>query len=771
MFEKKELISNIDGSKYTKYFYTFNKSDPIVGILFGHFAPFTGPNGHGRMITTLKNLGAEAFLIATPQNNKPFDDEREMFNSEQRADIINQYLEEQGLEGVAISYKMKRGGAKSQMGPLVSKAAELFGLNIRPVFCFGPDREDLASEVCNKFDEIKDPTHCEYIIDYERGTSGTKVRELIKKGDIEGIMKETGYKKETAEMLIDLRNENLESNKFTESTLNKLSDNKMKSDGNFKGFWYSSKEKTLIDIKPYEEHLEFLLKRPERLGIKENELEEIANKWGTTLKRELHEFYDSGDRESDFLIYALRKGNLRIRFYDTFDNDDNYISIDYYDKRNLKKVSDCIIKYESDIKDSKLPIFLFDYKTDKGEDFKSVKDVLNFTLLNESIEKNKEKLEEGGNLTVNGKSATKLHVANMDNEEFGDFKEDFISFLLSVSDIYMEKTGYPIWNREDLLFEGKVFSGSTRAFFQKDRDIFANKKPKVGDFDVQVPEDIFDTFHDFVLNDLPNMEIGDFVIHGCSQSPGQDHCLVRANKFYPEVGADYIQIDWEYVPFKNNIPTDFATFAHYSSWEDIENDVKGVFMKYLMRALVSTIDERENVTIVSAKTGKPLASANKSTLKHFMGFSVDKGIRTKFIPYLDENGNPLIVDGQEYWVEQPAKESKYTQDVGAMYQLIFNEPATEKDKNDLHSFVRTLNNLMKKFDTERVTKIFFMFSKLLWGPGAQGISAFDPKEDEEVKTSAYNQFLKAFPELKQYSSEIEEMKEKYYNSYKVAQKL
>lgn len=380
------------------------------------------------------------------------------------------------------------------------------------------------------------------------------------------------------------------------------------------------------------------------------------------------------------------------------------------------------------------------------------------------------KIYEGGNLTVNGKSATKLQVGNMDNEEFGDFKEDFIAFLLSVSDIYMEKTGYPIWNREDLLFKGKVFSGSTRAFFQKDRDTFANKKPKVGDFDVQVPEDIFDTFHDFVLNDLPNMEIGDFIIHGCSQSPGQDHCLVKANKFYPEVGADYIQIDWEYVPFRNNMPTDFATFAHYSSWEDIENNVKGVFMKYLMRALVSTIDERENVTIVSAKTGKPLASANKSTLKHFMGFSVDKGIRTKFIPYLDENGKPKIVDGKEYWVEQPAKESKYTQDVGAMYQLIFNEPATDKDKNDLHSFIRTLNNLMKKFSTERVIKVFFLFSKLLWGPGAQGISAFDPKEDEEVKTSAYNQFLKAFPELKQYSSEIEEMKNIYYQNYKITER-
>lgn len=380
------------------------------------------------------------------------------------------------------------------------------------------------------------------------------------------------------------------------------------------------------------------------------------------------------------------------------------------------------------------------------------------------------KIYEGGNLTVNGHSATKLQVGKMDNEQFGEFKEDFLAFLLSVSDMFMEYSGYPIWNREDLLFDGKVFSGSTRAFFQKDHSTYAAKKPKVGDFDVQVPEDIFQNFHKFVLDELPNSEIGDFVIEGSSVSPGQDHCLVRANKNYPELGAEYIQIDWEYVPFKNNMPTDFATFAHYSSWEDIENNVKGVFMKYLMRALVSTIDERENVTIVSAKTGKPLASANKSQLKHFTGFSVDKGIRTKYIPYLDENGKPLVVDGMEYWCEQPSKESTYTQDVSAMYQLIFGEAPTESEKKDLHSYVRTLNNLMGAFDEERVRKVFFTFCKLIWGPGAQGISAFDPNEDREVKEAAYKQFLKAFPELKQYGSEINEMKDVYYGNYKVTER-
>ena len=471
MFEKKELISGIDGSKYTKYLYTFNKSDPIVGILFGHFAPFTGPNGHGRMITTLKNLGAETFLIATPQNNKPFDDEREMFDSEQRAEIIQSYLDSEGLEGVAISYKMKRGGAKSQMGPLVAKAAELFGLNIRPVFCFGPDREDLASEVCNKFGEIKDPTHCEYIVDYERGTSGTKVRELIKKGDIEGIMKETGYKKETAEMLINLRNENLELNKLSESTLNKFfeSENRMKSNGSFKGFWYSSKEKIAIDIEPCEEHLEFLLKNPERLGIEESELEKIASKWGTTLKRELHDFYDMGDREADFLICGLQKGNLRIRFYDNFDNDENYLSVEYYDKKNLKKVTDCMIKYESDIKDSKLPIFLYDYKAEEGKDFKSVKDVLNFTLLNESTEENKEnKLEEAIRYKIELDFAN-IYEANKFKHEMEDrFKKDKNIYISS--NFNLSNSGR-LWN-ESLETDKPAYWDYKGEFFLIDKDDF-----------------------------------------------------------------------------------------------------------------------------------------------------------------------------------------------------------------------------------------------------------------------------------------------------------
>ena len=84
-----------------------------------------------------------------------------------------------------------------------------------------------------------------------------------------------------------------------------------------------------------------------------------------------------------------------------------------------------MIKYESDIKDSKLPIFLYDYKTEEGEDFKSVKDVLNYTLLNESTEENKEnKLEEAIRYKVELDFAN-IHEADKFKKEMeGRFKKD-----------------------------------------------------------------------------------------------------------------------------------------------------------------------------------------------------------------------------------------------------------------------------------------------------------------------------------------------------------
>ena len=43
----------------------------------------------------------------------------------------------------------------------------------------------------------------------EGNVSGTKVRELIRKGDVDGIAEMTGYSKQIAQKLVDLREDNL----------------------------------------------------------------------------------------------------------------------------------------------------------------------------------------------------------------------------------------------------------------------------------------------------------------------------------------------------------------------------------------------------------------------------------------------------------------------------------------------------------------------------------------------------------------------------------
>lgn len=208
MFEKKELIG-LDGNPYTKCFYEFNEEDTIVGIIYGHFSPFTGPNGHGRLIEALKKIGAEKFLIVTPQKST-YDADRDMYDINQRVAIAQKFLDEYGYEGKAIPWKIRRGGLKSQLGPILNEAVEAFGLNIRPVYCFGPDRAEVASEVCNEFGNIKMPNRVEYIVDMERGTSGTRVRELIRQNNIEEICNETGYSPKMAKYLVSLCKDKLE---------------------------------------------------------------------------------------------------------------------------------------------------------------------------------------------------------------------------------------------------------------------------------------------------------------------------------------------------------------------------------------------------------------------------------------------------------------------------------------------------------------------------------------------------------------------------------
>lgn len=184
----------------------------LVGILFGHFAPFTGPKGHGRMIEAFREKGCHKFIIAIPDSDAMFDDDRAMYTTEQRLEICDDYLKQEGLEGKAV--KLQKGEPKITIKRALWDAYNLFGPKIRPVYIVGPDRADLFFK--NKeFDTDPTTTFPEKMVLTDRGegaVSGTKVRELIRKGDVDGIAQMTGYSKDIAQKLIDLREDNLMDN-------------------------------------------------------------------------------------------------------------------------------------------------------------------------------------------------------------------------------------------------------------------------------------------------------------------------------------------------------------------------------------------------------------------------------------------------------------------------------------------------------------------------------------------------------------------------------
>lgn len=606
MIEEVQMTSD-DGSKYTKLKYTRTEDTPKIGIIFGHFAPFTGPNGHGRMLEKLEDFGCNKFIIAIPTSKQSFDTDRNMFSVEQRLDIAQSFLDKEYPGSFAVSMRPTK--PEYQIGRLGKKAYELFGGNINPIFCFGPDRADMIG-LCESYGG-PDTHRYEAVIMKDRGeksVSGTKMRHYIIDGNKDDFMEETGYDKEMTDKIFNMYEKNID------------------------------------------EHRE----------------------------------------------------------------------------------------------------------------------------LKESMKRYTKRLREGGNLSVEGKngvkSATKLQVAQMEPEEFENFKKDLLQFLLGLNDKFKEFSGYPIWNDTSLLAKARVFSGSTRAMFLKDWKTYSTFKKKVGDIDVQLPEAVRDDFRKFLVEKLPNMTINGLTIYGVTDTATQGHALLQCDSKYPGVGAEYIQLDFEYTPFENDAPTPFATFAHYSSWQDIENNIKGVFIKYLMRALIGEIDTRDVVLVT--KTGR--LKKDKASLEHmkrFLAFSVDRGVRMKYKPYIDpKTGEQMEIDGKECWTEAASSESTYTQNLPEIYGLIFHEDPSDQDIKDLHSFVRLLKLMKEKLEISKVRDVYVRFIDLLWGAGSQKLSAFDRNEDIEWKNAANDKFIEIFPEMKELEEKVNKEKEYFYETYENRQR-
>lgn len=381
---------------------------------------------------------------------------------------------------------------------------------------------------------------------------------------------------------------------------------------------------------------------------------------------------------------------------------------------------------------------------------------------------NRVRLNEGGNVELKdefGKvteAAEKIDLTKATPKEFEDLKQGMVKSFDAINTKFDKQYGYPLWSDfNGLVKSGKIFSGSTRAFFTKPFKTFAKFKPLVGDMDIQVPESSMKDLRLF-LDENAGKKFGEYTWVGYTANGMQFNGLLRPPKHLRHL-SNYIQLDFEGTEFKGENPTEFATFGHYSSWEDITKNVKGLFIKYLMRALSSGIEKKE-IAVISPKTGKRLKRAK---VMSFYGFSVDKGFRLKLEPVLDDSGDMLMTDGLPTYTEIDSKKATYKTDLSEIFSIIFGVIPTAKEKKDLFSFIRTLPLIKKYVTMDKVEDIHDQFVRLLWGRGSQGIERKNPEGDLEIKMTAYNEFLKVFPQFKSKQAAVEKMIKEFMSTYKM----
>ena len=383
------------------------------------------------------------------------------------------------------------------------------------------------------------------------------------------------------------------------------------------------------------------------------------------------------------------------------------------------------------------------------------------------IIKFKKFLLEGGNVRLkSGESAQKIPLENVDRKEVQTLVK---SALVAFNNQYEKQMGKPLWkNVEDLIKRELIFSGSTRSFFANyisDKDFMASKK-FVGDIDLMFPEEYVADVKKFLDANIGKMFGQLRYVDEGGNSITQWNTLFEMPKEYWD-RIRFVQIDFEPVPFKKEKeeptePTEFSIFAHYSSWKDITEGIKGVFIKFLYRSLFSNLQKLSNYVVVTNK-GKVSTSKEFAKDVGLYKFSVDKGVRIGYEP-IYEDGVQKQIDGKLAFRQIDPKDSTYEQSLKTIYTMAFKKEPTDEDIKDMHSFVGSLK-MLKDVDLN-MDVIYMDFINLLWGSGAQGLERDNPKIDFENKKAARDRFVAEFPELKKHDNDIQNMIETFYQNYK-----
>lgn len=361
----------------------------------------------------------------------------------------------------------------------------------------------------------------------------------------------------------------------------------------------------------------------------------------------------------------------------------------------------------------------------------------------------KQYLKEGGNVQIGDTSAERIDLQKIDRSSI----VTRINRTLQMVNLqFQKKYGLPLWNKE--LFASKKFlSGSAFHFFNKAiaTPEFVKYKNTVGDIDTQVDKAQEQNIKEF-LDSIIGKNFGYVTFVGYKSSAGQFITLWAFDK--PKIN---VQIDMELVDFAEGRPTEWSQFSHSSDWADMKEGIKGVFQKYLLRAM--TTKTLREIIVLKGKKEVPTKTTTTD-----LAFSVGQGLRQKLAPVMDGDKH-RTVDGLQVYKEIPTKESTYINDLKIMFEVLFGVAPKAVELEMFGSFVGGLQLVKKHFSSTEQQKVVDGFAFTLWGPSGQGLYRGNPELDQVEKMAAFLKMVDVLG-VSYDHAKIDKMRIEYYEKYK-----
>lgn len=377
----------------------------------------------------------------------------------------------------------------------------------------------------------------------------------------------------------------------------------------------------------------------------------------------------------------------------------------------------------------------------------------------------------GGNVTAMMKDGTATRAEKIPVAEIGRpaFIAKIREFLKKFNEIFKKEYGQPIWIDEKDILSGFIFNGSSSFIMDPslpDEEV-VKVKQSAGDLDITVPEELkADVWK--LLDKYEGKEIVKGVTYMGSNRPTIQSIGEQINAVFVISFGDLrcnCQVDFEFLPYEDGKPTEWAKFSHSSSFEDAKIQVKAVHHKYLIRAMVGGASLRKDIVICTS-TSTPdnikLSKSKEHIEPRMLKFSVGRGIRVAYEPMLN-NGQQVYMDGKMVYKVIPSNKSDYITSVVDIFKISFGDPAPS-DVNKFSSFAGVIDLMAKYLTKEQIKSTVDRYLSLLWAVSpqrAQELEVGNPELDYDIKMSGY-QYISKKLKLK---NNITKMVDAYYKDY------